>query len=313
MEATVSKELIAKTEATAFKALFKTKSYLHAAAMAFNWLIIIGIIYLHQAFPINWLYPVSVIVIGARMHALAILMHDATHFRFLKNRKWNDLLSNFLTMYPLFTSIEKYRANHLQHHQHLNTLQDPDWVAKLTKREFHFPKTKASFLLTICSYLVFYQGILDAVWFLKRFGGKHEETNAKPKHNYLAIGFYMILFLFLTIFNLWGTYLLFWVIPYLTSFFMFQYIRSVAEHFGELAYEDELSSSRTVQPNWIEKILIAPHQVGYHIEHHLYPGVPFYNLPKLHLLLMKTKQYQDKAHITKGYLSGLLKELGRAA
>lgn len=92
---------------------------------------------------------------------------------------------------------------------------------------------------------------------------------------------------------------------------MFQYIRSVAEHFGELAYEDELSSSRTVQPNWLEKILIAPHQEGYHLEHHLYPGVPFYNLPKLHLLLMQTKVYQDKAHITKGYLSGLLKELGK--
>jgi len=83
----------------------------------------------------------------------------------------------------------------------------------------------------------------------------------------LVIGFYLILFLFLTIFNLWGLYLLFWLVPYLTSFFMFQYIRSVAEHFGELAYEDELSSSRTVKPNWIEKVLIAPHYVGYHLEH----------------------------------------------
>jgi len=169
MEATKSKELIAKTERDEFKALFKTRSYLHASAMVFNWMVILGLIYLHQAFPINWLYPVSVIIIGARMHALTVLMHDAAHFRFLKNRKWNDILSNLLTMYPLFTSIEKYRANHLKHHQHLNTMQDPDWVAKLTKREFHFPKTKASFLLTICSYLVFYQGILDAVWFFKRY------------------------------------------------------------------------------------------------------------------------------------------------
>jgi len=136
MEATKSKELIAKTERDEFKALFKTRSYLHASAMVFNWMVILGLIYLHQAFPINWLYPVSVIIIGARMHALTVLMHDAAHFRFLKNRKWNDILSNLLTMYPLFTSIEKYRANHLKHHQHLNTMQDPDWVAKLTKREF---------------------------------------------------------------------------------------------------------------------------------------------------------------------------------
>ncbi|MFT5265535.1 MAG: fatty acid desaturase, partial [Polaribacter sp.] len=39
-------------------------------------------------------YGLAVIIIGARMHALAILMHDATHYRFLKNRKRNDLITN---------------------------------------------------------------------------------------------------------------------------------------------------------------------------------------------------------------------------
>jgi fatty acid desaturase len=94
------------------------------------------------------------------MHALAILMHDATHYRFLKNRKWNDLVTNYTTMYAIFTSIEKYRKNHLDHHQNLNTEEDPDWVAKLGRTAFEFPKTKVQFLLTISSYLVLYQGIL---------------------------------------------------------------------------------------------------------------------------------------------------------
>ena len=91
---------------------------------------------------------------------------------------------------------------------------------------------------------------------------------------------------------------------------MFQYIRSVAEHFGELAYDDLLSSTRSVKANLLERFFIAPHQVGYHLEHHLYPGVPFYNLPKLHQLLMSVSDYSSKAHITHGYLSGLLDELG---
>jgi fatty acid desaturase len=94
---------------------------------------------------------------------------------------------------------------------------------------------------------------------------------------------------------------------------MFQYIRSVAEHFGDLAYEDDLSSSRTVMPSLLERFLIAPHHVGYHLEHHLYPGVPYYNLPKLHQLLMKQEEYKVKAHITIGYMSGLLRELGQVA
>ena len=92
---------------------------------------------------------------------------------------------------------------------------------------------------------------------------------------------------------------------------MFQYIRSVAEHFGELAYEDSLSSSRTILPTRLERFLIALHNVSYHLEHHLFPGVPFYNLPKLHKKLMKGEAYQINAHITKGYFNGLLQELGK--
>ena len=50
--------------------------------------------------------------------------------------------------------------------------------------------------------------------------------------------------------------------------------------------------------------------MGYHLEHHLFPGVPFYNLPKLHLMLMEEEVYQAKAHVTEGYMTGLMQELG---
>jgi fatty acid desaturase len=31
--------------------------------------------------------------------------------------------------------------------------------------------------------------------------------------------------------------------------------------------------------------MYCPHHVNYHIEHHLYPAVPHYNLPRLHAAL----------------------------
>ncbi|MEO0688495.1 MAG: fatty acid desaturase family protein, partial [Cyanobacteria bacterium J06649_11] len=221
----------------------------------------------------------------------------------------NDWVSNIFTMYPIFTSIEKYRANHLKHHQHLNSDDDPDWVAKLTKRAFQFPKTKQEFLLTIGSYLTFYQGILDAIWFAKRYKNVDQQVG-QSSYTTDQIIFYGIMFIVFTVFQLWQLYLLFWLVPYLTTFFMFQYIRSVAEHYGELAYEHDLSSTRTVVTNRFEQFLFAPHAVNYHLEHHLYPGVPFYNLPKLHRLLMELPAFRQEAHITNGYFSGLLNELG---
>lgn len=292
-----------------FKPLFKTKPYIHAGSMLLNWLIIFATIYLSVQFFSWWLYPLAVLIIGARMHALAILMHDATHYRFLKNRKWNDLLSNLFTMYPIFSSIEVYRKNHLAHHQKLNTEGDPDWVAKLGAKTFSFPKTKTEFLLTLGSYLVLYRGISDAFWFLKRFGKADETPGAKRNDLILKLLFYTILAGSLTYFGVWKYYLMFWIIPYFSTFFMIQYIRSVAEHFGGLTYDNLLTSTRTIKPSFIERFFLAPHHVGYHLEHHLYPGVPFYHLPELHRLLMGVPEFVEKAHLTQGYSDGLIREI----
>ena len=298
-----------KLEAQRLKPLFKIKPQIHAGAMAMNWLIIASTMIFCIHFFNPALYVLAILIIGARMHALAILMHDATHFRFLKNRRWNDLITNLTTMYPIFSSIDQYRQNHLRHHQHLNTEHDPDWVAKFGKREFTFPKTRLEFILTVLSYFTLIQGIRDTLWFLRRFGSSEKKAKT-GRLNYVRLAFYVVLATVLTLTGGWAYFGLYWVIPYLTTFFMFQYIRSVAEHFGELEYDHLLSSTRTVRANWLERFFLSPHNVGYHLEHHLYPGVPFYNLPRLHRLLMVDAEYREKAHITEGYLSGLLQELG---
>lgn len=304
-----AKQLLQGVDAAAFKALFQINPVRHALAIVFNWIIIAAAIFLTLQYPLVPVYCLAIIVIGARMHALAILTHDATHFRFLKNRYWNDLLTNLFSMYPVFSSIEKYRANHLTHHQHLNTEDDPDWVAKLGKRGFTFPQTRTEFVTTILSYIVLYQGISDAIWFFKRFG-RNKSTADNKENGTVRLAYYLSIVAILTVFGWWTFFLLFWIVPYLSFFFLFQYIRSVAEHYGEMAYEDELTATRTVLATPLEEFLIAPHNVGYHLEHHLFPGVPFYNLPKLHRLLMSQPDYAKQAHVTRGYTFGLLKELG---
>ena len=77
-------------------------------------------------------------------------------------------------------------------------------------------------------------------------------------------------------------------------------IRSIAEHFA-LQHDHPLRQTRTVRAGWLERLLIAPHHIGLHIDHHLAASVPFYQLPRLHSLLQECPDYRTNAHLNNGY------------
>ena len=76
---------------------------------------------------------------------------------------------------------------------------------------------------------------------------------------------------------------------------------------------DMLRGSRHLDATWWEKFLLAPHNVHYHVDHHLYPSVPYYYLPGLHAQLLAQPEYMARAHITDGYCTGLRRECVRPA
>jgi fatty acid desaturase len=83
------------------------------ATILFHWILIIGAIFLSQHFQYLWLYIITVMWIGARQHALAILMHEGAHSRLLKNKFWNDAIADIVLAWPIFVSLKSYRRNHL--------------------------------------------------------------------------------------------------------------------------------------------------------------------------------------------------------
>ena len=79
-------------------------------------------------------------------------------------------------------------------------------------------------------------------------------------------------------------------------------IRQVAEHgaVANLSSSDPRENTRTVLANPFVRLLICPHGVNYHIEHHLLASVPIYRLRKLHECLHKVGYFNDVA-FTNGY------------
>jgi fatty acid desaturase len=94
---------------------------------------------------------------------------------------------------------------------------------------------------------------------------------------------------------------MYWIVPLLTFYSLFEFIRLNAEHNG-VDSDLPLYRTRTVIPSLLSRLTIAPAYVGYHLAHHVYPGVPFFRRHEMHELLMESNQeYRDNAHITRGY------------
>jgi fatty acid desaturase len=252
------------------------------------------------------LYLAAVIVIGSRLHALAILMHEATHYRATPTRWLNDMVGEALAL-PVLIKMQDYRQTHFAHHRHVNTEDDADWVRKLGDTDFAFPKSSFEIGLML---LPFALGVKFFI-LLRKFkqqSSKYSKSGVRPsKLAVIRSVAYLVVFSASILLNFWAMLLFYWIVPLLTSSMVFFHIRSVAEHFA-IKSDHAFNRTRTVISPFWEAWLLAPHNINYHLEHHLYPSVPFYRLPELHDRAMASDEYRAKAHVTRGYLTGLLQE-----
>ncbi|HEX2215482.1 MAG TPA: fatty acid desaturase, partial [Xanthobacteraceae bacterium] len=119
------------------------------------------------------------------------------------------------------------------------------------------------------------------------------------------IGFYASIVVALTYFNAWSAFLLYWIVPYCTWHIAAQYMRLICEHSAVESDEEEYSITRSTVPTRLESILILPRNVGYHIEHHWYPSVPWYRLPELHQALMERNGFRAHAVVRRSVFASL--------
>jgi fatty acid desaturase len=249
-----------------------------------------------------WLYPLTVMFIGARQHGLLVLAHDAAHYRLCKNRALNDWLGEILLAWPFIVlSMRAYRSNHFPHHRHLNTDRDPDWVRKQTE-EWRFPKTKlglAWLLLSYASGLGFLRFLATAIRLRKPASRTRTAEDVRFARGRLA--FLCALFAGLFWLEAFVPFLLLWLVPYATWMQLCFHIRSIAEHFAIYGRHGVYAETRTVATPWLERLFLVPNHVGYHLEHHLYPSVPFHRLPELHRRLMSNPDHARSALIARSY------------
>lgn len=260
-------------------------------AIIADWsIIILAIGFTHFYFnPLT--YILAIMIIGARQHALGILGHDAAHHMLYKNKTLNDVVGCFLLSWPIYFNLHNYRRRHLDHHSYLNTRKDPDYIKK-----FSFPLEK--------KYSPFIFGVpfgLGILFFLVNLHKLYKynlnplEKGVSRYENLFKVTFicyHIILYSILTYFKLWEAYLLFWLIPLLVWGIFVTRVRILIEHSGIYRHSKQFHT-RIIYTNIFDKLFLTAHNMNYHFTHHVYPTVPWYNLKKLHSLLLKNEHYRN--------------------
>ena len=256
-------------------------------------------------------YLIAIVLIGGRQLGLAILMHDAAHGHLHPDRKMNNFLGQWLTGAAAGADLQAYRTYHLTHHKFTQQPEDPD--LSLSKP---FPTSAASMwrkvIRDLTGQVFFKQRTAQAKMALKSITPSAKEQNffiGKAFLRFLAVQF-ILLALSLVIYG-WTPFLL-WFVAMATTFQLFLRIRNIAEHAcTTTGSDDPFSHARTTHSNWLERSTVAPYWVNYHSEHHLFMGVPCYNLPRAHALLGEGN-YHHRMTISPGYADVIRQVLSKA-
>jgi fatty acid desaturase len=276
-------------------------------AIGVEWLGVVAACLLCQLWWHPALYVLAVMFIGARQHALAVIGHDATHHRLLPHRNANDWVGNVLCLWPVFISVEGFRTFHVPHHQHTSVEGDGNRELWHTHEDgelvedWRYPKSRLGLAVVLLK-----RGLVaTGLWWMLRGLLSSIVVRERPAVIVARYAYFAGVAALVTLAGAWNLFLLYWVVPYCTWHTAIQYMRLICEHSAVHSPSPAYQVTRTTIPTRLESLFVLPRNIGYHIEHHRYPSVPFYRLPELHARLMQLPGYRLNANVSRSVWQAL--------
>jgi fatty acid desaturase len=193
---------------------------------------------------------------------------------------------------PIFVTFISFKEDHLEHHRFNRSALDPDAFTMGGRKPLDF--------------LLFYAYMLVGVPLtVLQFNFIYPFQSLRGYKLWIHVGEMALRVVVYTSLIMWTSrigvlhqFLAVWLIP--AGFFsVLNSIRFVAEHYGTPWEGGQLRGTRTIISNRVNSFFW--NNINYHIGHHVYPAVPWYNLQKLHVAMLPAIEAEG-ALVEKSYL-----------
>lgn len=226
-----------------------------------------------------WAYGLAVVCAGIGQHRLALMAHEGSHRQATRNKFWNDALVGFFTLWPFANPVGGYRRFHFNHHRYLNTEGDPE-LAHKRKSAPAWDLPSGPRKIVRC--------FVEDICFLHVNELLHLSQNARPGTSkidrLLPSAWYACAAAVIWYFGQWWI-LGVWVLATAVVFWPIFRLRIWTEHVGT-------HDVHRIHAPWYLRFWLLPHNTWYHYEHHHFPQVPCWNLPKVRALVGPVPEIQ---------------------
>jgi len=242
-----------------------------------------------------WLYPVIIVFIAGRFHALGVILHDAAHMP-MRGKSLSIRLVEILCGYPMASTLNAMRYHHLRHHRDSGMETDPYfktgrqtpmwWTLNVARGVLVLPFwTIRALVGAVATFVPSLRTPYARIFLQDR--SRQDLRDSREVLDCARAEFGQLLFQVAVVGALvrWpGALVIGYLVPITITLVIAAY-RLLMEHEYERTadrrMETIITTTRDNHFGVVGAIVLAPRNIGYHIVHHLHPQVGLAALPQL--------------------------------